>query len=62
MLSAEVWESKSSICDHPIKPVKSRALKNIGGEHFLEAQLIENSGGTWEFRWRRAGVGKSSQW
>ena len=55
-------ESESSVCNHPIERVKSRALKNIGRKHFLEAQLVKNGGGTWEFLWRRAGVGKSSEW
>ena len=46
MLSAEVWESEGSVGNHPIKRVKSRALKNVGREHFVEAKLVENGGGT----------------
>ena len=57
-----VGERESSVGNHPIKRIKSRALKNIGRKHFGEAQLVENGGGTWEFWWRRAGVGKSSGW
>ena len=51
MLSTEVWESVGSIGDHPIKGVKGKALKNVGRKHFVEAQLVENGGGTWEFLW-----------
>ena len=62
MLNTEVWESESSVGNHPIERIKGRALENIGRKHFLEAKLVENGGGTWEFLWRRAGVGKSSGW
>ena len=59
MLSAEVWESEGSVSNHPIKRVKSRALKNVGRKHFVEAKLVENGGGTWKFLWGGAGFGKS---
>ena len=62
MLSAEVWESEGSVGNHPIKRVKSRALKNVGRKHFVEAKLVENGGGTWNFLWGGAGIGKSSGW
>ena len=62
MLSTEVWESEGSVGNHPIKRVKSRALKNVGREHFVEAKLIKNSGGVWKFLWGGAGIGKSSGW
>ena len=62
MLSTEVWESVGSIGDHPIKGVKSRALKNVGRQHFVEAQLVENGGGTGEFLWGGTGIGKRSGW
>ena len=62
VLSAEVWESKGSICNHPIEGIKGRALKDSRREHFLEAELVENSGGTWEIGWGRAGIGQSSEW
>ena len=62
MLSAKVWESEGSVGNHPIKRVKSRALKNVGRKHFVEAKLVENGGGTWDFLWGGAGIGKSSGW
>ena len=62
MLSAEVWESKGSICNHPIEGIKGRALKDSRRKHFLEAELVENGGGTWKIRWGRAGIGQSSEW
>ena len=55
MLSAEVWESEGSVGNHPIKRVKSRALKNVGRKHFVEAKLVENGGGTWNFLWGGGG-------
>ena len=60
MVSAEVWESKGGVCNHPIKRVKSRALKNVGRKHFIEAKLVENSSGAWNLMGRRAGISKSS--
>ena len=60
MVSAEVWESKGGVCNHPIKRVKSRALKNVGRKHFSE--LVENSSGAWNLMGRRAGISKSSTW
>ena len=62
MISTEVWESKGSVCNHPIKRVKSRALKNVGRKHFIEAKLVENSSSVWNLVGRRAGIGKSSGW
>ena len=62
MLSAEVWESKGSICNHAIEGIKVRALKDIRRKHFLEAKPVENGSGTWEVRWGRASISKSSEW
>ena len=62
MLSAEVWESEGSVGNHPIKRVKSRALKNVGRKHFVRFKLIENGGGTWNFLWGGANIGKSGGW
>ena len=61
MLSAEVWDN-GSICNHPIEGIKGRALKDSRRKNFLEAELVENGGGTWEIRWGRAGIGQSSEW
>ena len=60
--NAEVWESEGSIGNHPIIRVKSGALKNVGRKHFGEAKLIKNGGGTRDFLWGGAGVGKSGGW
>ena len=62
MLNTEVWESEGSIGNHPIIRVKSGALKNVGRKHFGEAKLIKNGGGTRDFLWGGAGVGKSGRW
>ena len=62
MISTEVWESKGGICNHPIKRVESRALKNVGRKHFSEAKLVENSSCIWNLQRRRAGIGKSNGW
>ena len=53
MLSTEVWESEGSVGNQPIKRVKSRALKNVGRKHFVEAKLEENGSGIWNFLWER---------
>jgi len=37
-------------------------LKNVRRKYFIEAKLVENGGGVWDFLWRRAGVGKSGGW
>ena len=57
VLSAEVWESKGSICNHSIEGIKGRALKDSRREYFLEVELVENSDSTWEIQWGRAGIG-----
>lgn len=62
MRNTEVWESEGSIGNHPIIRVKSGALKNVGRKHFGEAKLIKNGGGTRDFLWGGAGVGKSGRW
>ena len=45
VLRTEVWESKSGMCNYQ-SGIKSRALKDSRREYFLEAELEENSGGT----------------
>ena len=45
-----------------IESIKGRALKDSRRKHFLEVELVENGGGTWEIWWGRAGIDQSSEW
>ena len=54
----EVWEG--GVCNHPTN--ESRALKNVGRKHFIEAKLVENSSGAWNLMGRSVGISESSGW